>query len=221
MKKLWNKCKGLLSRATWGQKSAVNFALCAFGLVILWGCMGYPLPTMEMEFRRLERTNLLPPSDIIFNSEEDSPLQWRDLPSLSFSTQRVMVGVEGDRVHVAGLRYEILETHPLGEGITPVPLYNMFAWEHWLGSSRTGVPLLFLNVPAEAERAEVEIDAVGRNGGARRGQGEGRRLAPGRWMFSVAPGEGFYGDWYAGGAYTLRLYRADGSLLLEQSGNIG
>jgi len=216
LKVLWTR-RPRLGR---GGKTVRNLLLALVLALLVWGQYGYPLPTAEMEFRRLERANLLPESEIIFNSVKDSPLQWRG-SILSFSTQRVVIGLEGDRVHVAGLRYKILEVYPLSEGITPIPLYNLFVREVGLGSSDSGVPLLFLNVPAEAGRANVEIDAVGRSGEALRGRGEGWCLAPGKWMFSVAPGDDFSGEWYADGTYTLRLYRADGSLLLEQSGRVG
>ena len=36
----------------------------------LWGMAGYPLPTVEMEFRRLERQKLLPASQILLTMEE-------------------------------------------------------------------------------------------------------------------------------------------------------
>lgn len=226
MKTLWKKWKRLLSGATWGQRATGNFLLCAFGLVLIWGYMGYPLPAVEMEFRRLERTNLLPESEIIFDSEVDSPIQWRDLPELSFGNQ-IIIGVEGDRVHVAKVGFHgiasdpsDMEVYALREGITPVPMYYMVATERETGSSSSGVPLMFINAPEEAERAEIRIDSEGRNGGARWYDGEGWRFAPGRWIFCVAPGSGFYFDWYAGGVYTLHLYQADGSLLLEHSGTL-
>ncbi len=173
-----------------------------------------------MEFRRLERRNLLPQSEIIFDSGKDAPLRWRDLPDLGFSWLELIIGVEGDRVHAADLQSDTMEVWPLEEGITPVPLYNMSIIEQRPGRQRSGVALLFLNVPAEAGRAEVEIDAVGFEGETLRYQGEGWRLAPGSWMFCAYPGDSFHGGWYANGNYTLRLYGADGFLLLERSGTI-
>lgn len=216
LKKLWAR-RPRLSR---GWQIARNLTAAALLLAVTWGVTGYPLPTAEMEFRQLERMHLLPRSEIIFDSRKDAPLRWRDLPELSFSWQELMIGVERDRVHVADLRFDDMEIWPLEEGITPVPLYNMMIIEQQPGSQRSGVALLFLNAPAEAERAEVEIDAAGSEGEALRYQGEGWRLAPGSWMFCVYPGDSFYGGWYANGNYTLRLYGADGSPLPGRSGTI-
>ena len=41
------------------------------------------------------------------------------------------------------------------------------------------------------------------------------------WLFPLeSPEGGWSGDWYEGAAYTLRLYREDGTLLLGQSGTV-
>ena len=41
-----------------------NLALTLVCLYALWAWAGYPLPTAEMEFRRLERQSLMPPSQV-------------------------------------------------------------------------------------------------------------------------------------------------------------
>lgn len=64
MKKWWKKLERALERISRGKKLAVNLALCAFLLVLIWSRFGYPLPTAELEFRRLERQNLFPPSEL-------------------------------------------------------------------------------------------------------------------------------------------------------------
>lgn len=217
LKKLWAR-RPRLSR---GWQIARNLAAAVLLGALCWAAAGYPLPTAEMEFRQLERRNLLPQSEIIFDSRKDAPLRWRDLPDLSFSWLELIVGVEGDRVHVADLQqFSTMKVWPLEEGITPVPLYSISVIDRRPGIQEHGVALLFLNVPAEAEQAKIEIDAVGCEGEILRYQGEGWRLAPGRWMFCAYPGSEFYGDWYANGNYTLRLYGADGSPLPGRSGII-
>lgn len=74
MKKWWKKLERALERVSRGKKLAVNLALCAFLLALIWSRFGYPLPTAELEFRRLERTHLLPPSELqgVFRREN----QW-------------------------------------------------------------------------------------------------------------------------------------------------
>lgn len=50
---------------------------------------------------------------------------------------------------------------------------------------------------------------------------EGFCLEDGVWLFPLeSPEGGWSGDWYEGAAYTLRLYREDGALLLGQSGTV-
>ena len=60
MKKRWK-----LSR---GKRTIINLVLSALLLVLTWGLMGYPLPTAELEFRRMERTHLLPRSEIVLSN---------------------------------------------------------------------------------------------------------------------------------------------------------
>ena len=220
MRKTWKRLWAHRPRLSRGQKTVRNFLLCVPMLVLFWGARGYPLPTAEMEFHRMERANLLPRSEIILNTRKSQDIQWRDLPNLGFWTDQVMIGVEGDQVHVANLLYNTMDVRPLGGGITPVPLYNVFTTIFDPGKFHNGIALLFLNVPVEAARAEIKIEAGNSKGGTYRYAGEGWRIIPGRWIFCAYPGDSFNGDWYAGGAYTLRLYQADGSLLVEQSGSI-
>ena len=66
-----------------------NLVLTLAFLGVLWAGMGYPLPTAEMEFHRLERSNLRQPSDIqgivdtryerwVVASYQDQVILWRD-----------------------------------------------------------------------------------------------------------------------------------------------
>ena len=67
---------------------------------------------------------------------------------------------------------------------------------------------------------QVEIRAPKRRVLLRRAQ-EGFCLEDGVWLFPLeSPEGGWSGDWYEGAAYTLRLYREDGALLLGQSGTV-
>ena len=85
-----------------------------------------------------------------------------------------------------------------------------------------GCNLLFLQIPRETARAELDVDVTlfSNEQFTRRAQ-EGLCLEDGVWLFSLEPPEGGYsGDWCEGAVYTLRLYREDGEPLLEQSGVI-
>lgn len=169
----------------------------------------------------MERTHLLPRSEIVFNSGKDCPLRWRDLPELDFVHDNVVVGAGDEYACIYEPEYNNVKIYDLAERAAPVPMYHMTAyWMPSPGTIKAGTPLLFLQVPEEADRAVVEIDAEDIEGKNLRYRGEGRRLDPGQWMFAAAPGDSFPGSWYAGGSYTLTLYRADGSLLLEKSGTL-
>ncbi len=221
MKKGWRKLESIWERLGWGKMLVINLALCAFLMVLIWSRFGYPLPTAEMEFRRMERTHLLPRSEIVFNSGKDGPLRWRDLPELDFGRDDIVIGARDGYACVYKPEYNIVKTYHLAEGTTPVPMYHVTArWMPSPGTIRAGIPLMFLQTPEEAEQAMVEINAKDSGGKDLRYRGEGWRLAPGQWIFAAAPGDSFSGDWYAGGSYTLTLCRADGSLLLEKNGTL-
>ena len=76
---------------------------------------------------------------------------------------------------------------------------------------------LLYTSPGETARAELDVDTV-LPGGERflRRAREGFCLEDGVWLFPLeSPEGGWSGDWYEGAAYTLRLYREDGALLLS------
>lgn len=56
--------KRKLPRLSRGWRTVRNLAVVLACLYGLWAWADYPLPTAELEFRRLERQNLLPPSEI-------------------------------------------------------------------------------------------------------------------------------------------------------------
>lgn len=53
-----------LPRLSRGWRTVRNLAVVLACLYGLWAWADYPLPTAELEFRRLERQNLLPPSEL-------------------------------------------------------------------------------------------------------------------------------------------------------------
>ena len=225
--KSWTAGKVHLSR---GKKLALNLAIMILAGGWLWGLAGCPLPTVEMEFRRLERQYLLSRSEVAYRSRFWSAggvgeIQSRDGTYLSVF-EPFAVGMTEDRAYSVTLRqagWHTVTVAPLGEKPAPVPVESVIArvpepGRVWM----SGCNLLFLQVPREMARAELDVDVTLFNDEqfSRRAQ-EGLCLEDGVWLFSLeSPEGGHSGDWYEGAAYTLRLYREDGGLLLEQSGVI-
>ena len=126
MKKRWK-----LSR---GKRTIINLALSTLLLVLIWGLMDYPLPTAEMEFRRMERTHLLPHSEI----------QGIFLDGCRNRTWQT-VGVQEDRV-------VLLESRNLSEGGSIMSI--------WPGRTEgaTLVPIPWNGSEFEKERDIVAVD---------------------------------------------------------------
>lgn len=66
LERLWAR-RPRLSR---GQKTARNLLLSGLFVLWFWGVTGYPLPTVEMEFRRAERQHMMPNGAIILWRED-------------------------------------------------------------------------------------------------------------------------------------------------------
>lgn len=225
--KSWTAGKIHLSR---GKKLALDLVIIVLAGGWLWGLAGCPLPTVEMEFRRLERQYLLPRSEVAYqigfwSFGGGGDIKSRDGTYLSVF-EPLVVGVTGGRAYSVTLRrpgWHDVSVISLGEGPAPVPLNGTVARVPEPGRTwMSGCNLLFLRVPQETVRAELDMDARFWDDEhfTRRVQ-EGLCLEDGVWLFSLEPPEGGYpGDWYEGATYTLRLYREDGGLLLERSGII-
>lgn len=61
---MWNRRRPLSRRAKLCRNLLVGAAL----LLLFWGLKQYPLPTMDMEFRRLERSCLVEPTQIVLRT---------------------------------------------------------------------------------------------------------------------------------------------------------
>lgn len=230
MKKAWQMLWARRPRLGRRGRTVRNLVLSIVLATMVWGQYGCPLPTVEMEFRRLERQYLLPRSEVAYRSRFWSSggageTQSRDGTYLSVF-EPFIVGVTQDQAYSVTLLqagWHTVTVAPLGEKPAPVPVKSVIARVPEPGKSwMSGCNLLFLRVPRETARAELDVDATLFNDEqfSRLAQ-EGLCLEDGVWLFSLEPPEGGYsGDWYEGAAYTLRLYREDGGLLLEQSGVI-
>lgn len=241
LKELWG-CRPRLGRRG---RTARNLLLALALAALIWGQFGYPLPTAEMEFRRLERTSLLPRSEIVLApptyrsdltvSGEDRTFVARDGTELTLCG-RWFVGVTEDRATAALVggdrRNRMVSAVPLAEtGPTLVPLVDGggdHARGYWVeeGPMEGGYhydyhnfsALLLLDVPEETARTELSTtDEEGTPY-----LGTGWDLEDGRWLVGFEAGDGHDRviGWRPDQPYTLRLYGLDGSLLLEQSGTI-
>lgn len=85
-----------LPRLSRGWRTVRNLAVVLVCLYVLWARAGYPLPTAELEFRRLERENLLGRSEIqgIFEG---------------IYHHRTVFGTQGDQVLVSYYDFRTLE----------------------------------------------------------------------------------------------------------------
>ena len=223
--KSWTAGKIHLSR---GKKLALDLVIIVLAGGWLWGLAGCPLPTVEMEFRRLERQYLLPRSEIVYqtgfwNIGDVEEIKSRDGTYLSVF-QPFVAGTIKDQVYAATLYApgkHIMNVVPLGKGPTPIPINSVIAWVPEPGKVwMSGCNLLFYQIPGETTRTELDVDTVllGGERFARYAQ-EGICLEEGLWLFSMKSPEGAYSqDWYAGASYALRLYGEGGELLLEQEG---
>ena len=209
MKKKWRELWFSRPRLGRGGRTVRNLLLTAALALMIWGQYGCPLPTAEMEFRRLERQYLLPRSEIVYQTGF-----WHIGD----------VGRIKDQAYAATLYApgkHMMSVIPLGEGPTPIPINSVIAWVPEPGKTwMSGCNLLFYQIPGETTRGELDVDTVllGGERFARYAQ-EGICLEEGLWLFSMKSPEGAYPrDWYAGASYALRLYGEDGELLLEREG---
>ena len=151
-----------------GKKIARNLAVTVVLLAGLWACLAFPLPR-ELQFRRLERANLLPRSEIIYQEGAQT------------------VGLSGKMALSAWITGSSPDNwsfcrYPLSEdGPTLIPLRGE-------GSGMEAFGLVAVNVP-EAVRVEVELCLEEEQGPVTL-TGEGRPLSDGCWHLPFRSVEG-------------------------------
>lgn len=210
-------------------KIAVNLLAAAVAACLLWAAAGYPLPTVEMEFRRMERTRLLPRSEIVFAAAkggQDQPVYALDGTELWLRGGPWFAGVGEEHAVLACADHESWK-----RDLTAVPLDREGAallvfpagYGYWREEAPPGFhrethnffPLLLVDVPEETARAEITVtkNSVSVTG-------PGWDMGKGVWLLTpdnqVLPYQSSLER-----TYILRLYRTDGSLLLEKSGTLG
>ena len=226
----WADGKLPLSR---GKKLVLNLAVIVLAGLWLWGLADYPLPTAELEFRRLERASLEERSELVLSLDGDMDVQARNGTEFSFTRPRV-VGVTEDRVLVGYSNridrpFDMLRRYEWEDGPTLVPLYpNMV---NWVDAAQNGAagdwnrllesPLLLAGVPQEAVTGTLELAVLDLEGRSYPQECPVFDLGEGIWLTSVkAPWSVYSSNWCEGGTYTLRLYDQAGDLLLEQEGTV-
>ena len=226
MKKRWSKIKRvlLMRHEDFNPKQQRVFLICdlAFiGLILcmIWIRLGCPLPTMEMEFRRMERTHLLPPGEIVLSLKKnesislDGEVQVRTSAPviMAVTPEEVRVGTKRDG-NTGFYRYSLAD----GPAVSLDPsVFLVRDRTYRTYGVYTSTAVLVYGVPEEAAGGEITLEA--HKGGPL--SGPGFRLGKGVWLFAARPKASYS---LSGSApYHLRLYRADGSLLLEKSGTMG
>lgn len=244
----WKTWAERLPRLRWlsrGKKLALNLVLIAVAGLWLWGLAGYPLPTAEMAFRRLERQCLVPRSELVFAATEpehyefvvspnDKTVTALDGTKISMEnwqfvgvTEHLAVVAEVAQKGVGG--YDSGLEHYVRDG-TPLLLpLGKDQWSplrgYWITEEQKPgevnytyhgmTPLVLLDVPEEARRAEVSLELH-----------TGEEILPyeavcwdmggGVWLVGVFREDQVRPDRFAGGTYTLRLYDETGDLLLDR-----
>ena len=168
MKKKWRELWSRRPRLGRGGRTVRNLLLTAALALMIWGQYGCPLPTAEIEFRRLERQYLLPRSEIVYqtgfwNIGDVEEIKSRDGTYLSVF-QPFVAGTIKDQVYAATLYApgdHVMNVVPLGEGPTPIPINSVIAWVPEPGKTwMSGCNLLFYQIPGETTRTELDVDTV-------------------------------------------------------------
>lgn len=227
MKKKWRELWSRRPRLGRGGRTVRNILLAAALALMIWGQCGCPLPTAEMEFRRLERQYLLPRSEIVFQSRiwrsGIHEVETRQGTLAMFAP--LVIGVSGDRVREAVVHgpKSRLEIFPLETEITPIPVDGILNVPSVEDPGMRVWSVLFLDVPEGAARGEMDIEGSYTRRGEERAFAQrnvaGYGLGDEIWLFPIdTPEESYPRNWYTGASYTLRLYGEGGELLLEREG---
>lgn len=209
-----------------------NLLIAMVLLVPIWAEFGYPVPTIEL-------ASALAANRALLASGEVAATHWEleDTHGISFEEDghqlRLAVRETGGQA-VVYWQYpwqlrgrSHINVFPLEEGPSPVPLIRLAAKADEAGQPQTGNALLFLYIPEEAAWGEVTVTGRVPEQESDSETVQGHRGENGLMSFWFGTGmvTGNERRWLAseallGRPYTLRLYRADGSVLAEQEGTI-
>lgn len=185
-----------------------NLLVCLALLAVLWARYGYPLPTYEMNFRRMERLYMLPQGEVVFRRGTWLGGYW----FVDEAGNQAVCGFVDSLSRPYTRSWQDLWVCPIAQEPSPVPLDER--------------RLAVLHVPEETARAELEL--FGELLCEPAGPVEGQDAGDGVWYFEDLDGvrrveeDGVVQntDQLDGCAYTLKLYGADGGLLQSLEGTI-
>lgn len=214
-----------------------NLLVVGMLLYSVWAIRGYcPLPTEEMEFRRLERQNLLGPTQIILHIPDEMRSVTGEVDGI-YRTKRVdqpdaqFVGL-GDGYAItavvhpfsnSGAWFEYWPLEKQEEKIKLIPLLSIFGdwrggeerlrnnWEHIYNCG-----IVIPELPAGASQAEMFVWE-----GEEEYHDWGTWEEPGSWLFGFQRrADGVGSDWLLGLPYVLVVYDERGEILVQQDGNV-
>lgn len=210
-----------------GGKTVRNLVLVAGLALVIWAQYGCPLPTLEMKFRRMERTYLLPPSEIVLSTGRitvaHSHEPYDPVPKV---TREQVLGL-GEDYAVAFWQHSSLRganelvcwSFEEQEGqVKLAPLLHAVSdtrGKDW-PERESCVAVAALKLPEGTARGEMIVEA-------QEGiyQEESEVLEHDLCLFAFQSRLDAYSfDWVQGLPYTLRLYDEAGKLLLEQTGTV-
>lgn len=203
----WIRAWGRVGR---GKKAGLCLILCGLLSLGIWMRLGCPLPTVELELRRWERTHLLTPGQIVFTGEEN---EWFALgEGRTVQLGRPLLASVGERWAVLGeeqtFRKVDLEEAPTAAGFWSSALVDFSG-----KAPELCMPVVVFGVPEGADRGEMRVEA-------RAGvvlTGSGCQVAEGVWLFALStPAQAW--SLSTSAPCTMEFCRGDGSLLLEQEG---
>lgn len=210
-----------------GGKTVRNLVLAAALALVIWAQYGCPLPTLEMKFRRAERENLLPPSEIVLSTGRitvaHSHEPYDPVPKV---TQEQMLGLGEDYAvafwqHSSFRGTNELVCWPFEEQpgqVKLAPLLHAVSdtrGEDW-PERESCVAVAALQLPEGTARGEMTVEAP-------EGiyQEESQVLEHNLCLFAFQSRLSSYSfGWVRGLPYTLRFYNEAGELLLEQTGTV-
>lgn len=210
-----------------GGKIVRNLVLAAALALAIWAQYGCPLPTIDMEFRLMERKNLLPPSEIVLRTGQITVSHSHDpgVPAPQVTEEQILGLGDGYAVafwkHRFSARGNQLSCWPFSEQPGQVKLAPLVSFisdtrdEEW-SKRETCVAVAALELPQGTVRGEMTVEA-------REGiyEEESEVLEHNLCLFAFQSRRNSYsGDWVQGLPYTLRFYDAAGELLLEQTGTV-
>ena len=199
-------------RAPWPRrgKAIRNLLLVLLLGAVIWGQLGKPLPTREMELHRAERECLIDPSVVVFTCESE--------PERELGDPVMLVGVSGDTVQTSSRthRFNIWPKNPEGATLVVLPSELEYSPSFVAG-------LVAVEPPAPAETARLTIGVSEGAGPLRTVSGEKSGSV---FLFRLEEAEGQPLDCLFHTTklppYTLEFFSADGALLetVTNTGNV-